>query len=37
MAICWETPNLFKIGQKYIAIYMEAWGRIIAAGDIKSL
>jgi hypothetical protein len=36
MKICRENPNLFKIGQKFPALYMKTQVRFIVSGDIKS-
>jgi len=35
MKICWETPNFFKIGQKYRAIYMKTEVRYTFADDAR--
>jgi len=30
-----ETPNLFKIGQKYWALYVKTYIRFIDVGDVN--
>jgi hypothetical protein len=36
MTVCQETPNLIKIGQKYVALYMKTFIHLIVAGDRNS-
>ena len=37
MKMCRETPNLVKIGQKSVAVYMKSSStRFVVAGDIIS-
>lgn len=35
MKICQEIPNMAKIRQKYLALYVNAEVHFVVAGDIK--